>query len=112
MAEIRRSRLETLKTRASRTFYFLMGTAVGVAGVWAAVNMSDSAADALNLAPESDVVEARLRIDGLQDDLSAAANEIGQILELQQLRQGLEDLGTASLQDILDRLNERAGAPP
>ena len=79
MAEIRRSWLETLKRRASRTFYFLMGAAVGVAGVWAAVNVSGSAADTLNLAPESDLVEAHLRIENLEDNLGVAKSEIRRI---------------------------------
>ena len=112
MAEIRRSRLETLKTRASRTFYFLMGAAVGAAGVWAAVNVSDSAADALNLAPESDLVGAHLLIDDLEEDLSAVTNEIRRFLELQRVRKGLDDLETALFQDLLDRQNERAAAAP
>ena len=104
MAEIRRSRLETLRTRASRAFYFLMGAAFGVAGVWAAVNVSDSAADALNLVPESDLIRAQLVIGDLEDRLGDAANAVQRALELQQAREGLEHLGTESLLDALDRL--------
>ena len=104
MAEIRRSRLDTLKTRASRVFFFLMGAAFGIAGVWAAVNVSDSAADALNLVPESDLISAELVIDELEDRLGDAANAVRRVLELQRAREGLDDLGTASLEDALDRL--------
>ena len=111
MAEIGRSGLETLKTRASRTFYFLFGAVVGVAGVWVAVNVSDSAADALNLATESDLVEAYLWVEDVESDLIAATNEIQRFLDLQLLRQGLDDLGTGSLQALLDRLSKRARAP-
>ena len=112
MAEMHRSGLDTLKTRAIRTFYFLMGAVVGVAGVWAVVNVSDSAADALNLATESDLVGAYLWIDDLEAELSVATDEIRRFLELQRVRRGLDDLGAASLQDILDRLDERAAAAP
>ena len=112
MAEIHPSRLETLKTRAIRTFYFLMGAVVGAAAVWAAVNVSASAADALNLATESDLVEAYLRIDEIEDDLISTTDEIQRFLELQRLRRSLDDLGTDTLQEILDRLSERAAAAP
>ena len=112
MTEVHRSWLDTLKTRASRTFYFLMGAAVGAAGLWAAVNVSESAADTLNLATESDLVATHLWIEDLEHDLSVATVEIRRFIELQRARQSLDDLATASLQDILDRLDERAGAGP
>ncbi len=112
MVEIRRSRLETLKTRASRTFYFLLGAAVGIAGVWAAVNVSDSAAGALNLVPESDLVAARLSVEDLNGQLNAVTDELRGVREVQRARQGLDDLETDLLQDLLDRLNERAAGAP
>ena len=112
MAETRRSWLDTMKTRASRTFYFLMGAVVGAGGLWAAVNVSDSAADALNLATESDLVAAYLWIDDLENDLSVVTDEIQRFLELRRVQQGLDDLGTAPLQDFLDRQDERAGSGP
>ena len=112
MAEIRRSRLETLKTRASRTFYFLLGAAVGIAGVWAAVNVSDSAAGALNLVPESDLITAQLEIGDLEGQLNNVRDELRGVREVQRARQGLDDLETDLLQDILDRLNEPAAGAP
>ncbi len=112
MAEIRRSRLETLKARASRTFYFLLGAAVGIAGVWAAVNVFDSAAGALNLVPESDLITAQLEIGDLEGQLNAVRDELRGVREVQRARQGLDDLETDLLQDILDRLNERAAGAP
>ena len=99
MAEIRRSRLETLKARASRTFYFLLGAAVGVAGVWAAVNVSDSAAGAVNLVPESDLITAQLEIGNLEDRIDGAAIAVRRTLEIQLAQGGLD-----SLFDALDLL--------
>ena len=104
MAEMRRSRFETLKVRASRVFYFAVGAAFGVVGVVAAVNVSDSAADALNLVPESDLSRDQLVIGDLEDRLSDAAGAIERALELLQDREGLDDLGAGSLLDALDRL--------
>ena len=86
------SRIQTLKTRASRTFYFLMGVAVGIAGVWAAVNLSDSAAGAVNLVPESDLVEAHLTIDDLEDRREKAATAVGRAVEIQLAQEGLDSL--------------------
>ena len=112
MAEIHRSRLDTLKARASRAFYFLMGAVVGVAGVWAAVNVSDAAGNALNLAPESDLVAARLSVEDLEGQFDALTDQLREVREVQRARQGLDDLETDLLQDILDRLNERAAGAP
>ena len=97
MAEIRRSRLETLKTRASRTFYFLLGAALGAAGLWGAVNVSDSAADAVNLIPEAQLSSAQLKIGDMEDRMNDAALAVRRALEIQQ--QGLD-----SLFDALERL--------
>ncbi|MCI0816477.1 MAG: hypothetical protein J4N29_05470 [Chloroflexi bacterium] len=112
MAEIHPSRFETLKARVIRTFYFLMGAIVGAAAIWAAVNVSDSAADTLNLATKADLVEAYVWIDELEDELGSATDEIQRFLELQRLRRDLDDLGTGTLQELLDRLNERAAGAP
>lgn len=76
MAEIHRSRLDALKARAIRAFYFLVGAVFGAAAIWAAVNVSDSAADTLNLATEADLVAAHLSIGELEDELSSATDEI------------------------------------
>ena len=104
MAELHRSRLETLKTRASRTFYFLMGAAVGIAGLWAAVNVSDSAAGAVRLVPESDLVAARLSIEDLEARTDDAAAAVRRALEIQLAQEGLD-----SLLDALDLLVPSVG---
>ena len=102
MAEIRRPRLETLKTRASRTFYFLLGAALGAAGLWGAVNVSDSAADAVNLIPEAQLSSAQLKIGDMEDRMNDAALAVRRALEIQQL-------GLDSLLDALDRLVPSVG---
>ena len=104
MAEIARSRFETLKVRASRAFYFTLGVAFGVVGVAAAVSVSDSAADALNLVPQSELTNAQLVIDDLEESLNDAAEAIVRAIELQRAREDLGDLGAAALEDALDRL--------
>ena len=102
MAEIRRSRVETLKTRASRTFYFLLGAALGAAGLWGAVNVSDSAADAVNLIPEAQLSSAQLKIGDMEDRMNDAALAVRRALEIQQL-------GLDSLSDALDGLVPSVG---
>ena len=104
MAEIHRSRLEILKTRASRAFYFLLGAAVGIAGLWAAVNVSDSAASAVSLVPEADLVAARLSIEDLETRMDGAADAVQRALEIQLAQQGLD-----SLFDALDLLAPGVG---
>ena len=104
MAEIRRSRIDTLKTRASRTLYFLMGAAVGAAGVWAAVNVSDSAADTLNLVPESDLSTAQLVIGDLEGRLDDASTALQRALGSELAQEALNKVGIELLREALDRL--------
>ena len=104
MAEIRRSRLETLKTRASRTFYFLLGAALGAAGLWGAVNVSGAAADAVNLVPESQLSSAQLLIGDLEERMREAADAIQRALERHLAEEGLD-----SLFDALERLVPSVG---
>ncbi len=95
-----------------RFFYFVLGGAIGAFLLWAAVNVSDSTADAVKLVPKSDLTTAQLVIGDLENRLAAAAQEISRVLGLlEQLKNQLEgastlldSFGIGGLLDALERL--------